>query len=110
MPISERAREAERLRALLAEQEASGRSVAAFSRERGLNPWCLYDLRRRQRRRESAKRRVGEPPAFVPVQLIGEPAATGALEVVLGHGRRIQVPCGFDERELRRLVEVLESC
>ena len=37
---------------LLAEQEASGLSVAAFARERGVPTWTLYDGRRRLRKRK----------------------------------------------------------
>lgn len=43
-------------------------------------------------------------PAFVPVHVL--PAAT-ALEIVLGGGRVVRVPSGFDAATLRQLLAVL---
>jgi hypothetical protein len=42
-------------------------------------------------------------PVFVPVRVV--PAA--ALEVVLGDGRVVRVPAGFDAATLRQLFAVL---
>jgi hypothetical protein len=49
---------------------------------------------------------VPAPAAFVEVAL-KKPAA--ALEVVLGHGRVLRVPAGFDAQALRELLRVLEE-
>ena len=45
-------------------------------------------------------------PAFVPVHVL--PAAT-ALEVVLGSGRVVRVPAGFDAATLRQLLAILDE-
>lgn len=98
---------------LLEALEASGSSIAAFARERGLAPWKLYEARRaaagaepRPRRR---RRRGG--PDFVPIQVVAEPAARSApLELVLGSGHRLLIPARFDEAALRRVLGVLRSC
>ena len=95
----------EGVRKLLAEQEASGLSVAAFARERGVSTWTLYDGRRRlQKRKARAKARD-----FVQVHVRSVQAAP-SIEVELEAGMRVRVPAGFDEDELRRLLGVLASC
>jgi transposase-like protein len=94
---------------LLAEQERSGLSVAAFARRRGLRGWVLYDWKRRLRSERKGAR--SEPtPSFAPVRLIAGPATSRSLEVALRSGIKLSIPAGFDEDELRRLVGVLESC
>jgi transposase-like protein len=95
-------------RRILAELEASGQSVASFARERGLPAWTLYEWRRRLASRKPVGA-AGEPD-FVRVVVTPQRPSTSALQVELGTGARIHVPPGFDEGELRRLVEVLSSC
>lgn len=92
-------------RGLVSEQIASGRSVAAFCRDRGLRDGQFYDWKKRVRESESAK--------FVPVEVAAveeqTPAAGGAIEVRLGRGRSIVVGPGFDAHHLRALLAVLEA-
>lgn len=91
---------------LLAEQEASGLSVAAFARERGVPTWTLYDGRRRLRKRKGRAKGADFVQVHVrPVQLPPSP-----IEVDLKTGIRVRVPAGFDADELRRLLGVLASC
>ena len=48
----------------------------------------------------------------MPVSILADAAtasADGALQVVLAHGRRIDIRAGFDGETLARLVQVLES-
>ena len=55
--------------------------------------------------------RDGEPaemPAFVPLGVATVPM-TSTLEVVLGCGRLVRVPAGFDAETLRQLLAVLEA-
>jgi hypothetical protein len=44
--------------------------------------------------------------------VVESPGGEAALEVVVGHGRRVRVHPGFDEATLARVVAVLErvSC
>ena len=97
----------------LAEQAASGLSVAEYAEEVGVSASTLYEWRRRLARREGEEQ-SRSPFGLVEVTIEGEQGAssreTGNLVVSLEGGRRIEVPRGFDGAELRRLVKVLESC
>ena len=100
-----------RWRALLAEQQASEQSVAAFCRERGLRDGPFYEWKKRLRPQET------EP--FVAVQIAaGEPAVPPlpvapvlnvSLEIRLRHGRSLLVGSDFDAGHLLRLLRVLEQ-
>ena len=98
-----------RMQALLAEQEASGLSIAEFARQRDLPRWVLYEWRRRLRRAVAPESRRGES-AFAEVRVVEEARAAAPLTVELTTGHRVQVPAGFDARDVRRLLEVLGSC
>jgi transposase-like protein len=94
-------------RDLVAEQEQSGLSVAAFCRDRELAQSQLTYWKRRVR--EAAK------APFVEVQLAepGEQArALGSttIEVRLKNGRSLMVAARFDARHLRALLAAVESC
>ena len=93
-------------RRLISQQIASGRTVAAFCRDRGLREWQFYDWKKRVRGAEAAK--------FVAVQVA--PPSEAALvasgktiEVRLPRGRTLVVEPGFDARHLRALLSVLEA-
>ena len=87
---------------LLKELEASGESLAAFARTRGVRSWKLYKARR--------KLRPSKPEVeLVPVRVVDEPRAE-AIGLVLAFGHRLEIPRNFDETLLRRLLEVLASC
>ncbi len=94
-------------RDLVAEQEQSGLSVAAFCRDRELAQSQLTYWKRRVR--EAAK------APFVEVQL-AEPRVQAwalgstAIEVRLKNGRSLMVAASFDARHLRALLAVVESC
>jgi hypothetical protein len=111
----------------------SKQGVRAYCLENGLSEPSFYAWRRiiEERNREAArssqlrsgrqpKASVGDaggdgrptdgspavPPAFVPVTITSSP---GCLEVVLGDGRMIRVPPGFDAATLRQLLAVLQE-
>jgi len=92
------------MRKLLAEQEASGLSTARFARERGVSSWALYKWRRRLRDED------GEVGQFIQLKVAvpAEHAPTLAISCLLCV--RVDVPRGFDEGDLRRLLGVLSSC
>ena len=99
-----------RWRALVREQESSGRSVQEFARERGLSAASLYWWRSHLRGRGRVG--VGEPRLAAVTLLHTEPssrASTGSsFEIVLRNGRRLVVPRDFDAVALRALVAELE--
>ena len=96
-----------RWRGLVSDQGASGRSVAAFCRERGLREWQFYEWKKRLRRS------VGSPFIAVEVRSPEAPrhaasAQIAGIELRHGHGWSLMVEAGFDADHLRRLLSVLE--
>ena len=94
-------------RALVGEQEQSGRSVASFCRERGLRSGQFFAWKKRLRDSEAAKFVAME---VTPVAGAGKPAwgmPGGAIEVRLGSGRSLVEERGFDAHHLRALLLVL---
>src|ERR1700735_1776892 len=98
-------------RDLVAEQERSGQSVAAFCRDRELAGSKFIYWKRRMREAGRA--------SFVEVQLAQpgvesrvQPRALGSttIEVRLKNGRSLVVAASFDARHLRALLAVVESC
>lgn len=116
-------------RRVLRHWRRNGQGVRSYCREHGLSEPSFYAWRRiiQQRDREAAGHRlqpgrrparesrasaaVGRGrgaglPAFVPLTLAPLPAC---LEVVLGDGRVVRVPVGFDAEALRQLLAVLHE-
>ena len=100
-----------RWRALIAEQQQSGQSVAAFCRERSLRDGQFYDWKKRLRQ-------AGAEP-FVAVELVASETGKAALpstaapsttiEIRLARGRSVLVGPDFEAAHLRRLLQVLEQ-
>ena len=98
-------------RVLVAEQEQSGQSVAAFCQNRELAQSQLTYWKRRLRETQGAP--------FVEVQL-AQPGAeprvkaralgSTTIEVRLKNGRSLMVAASFDARHLRALLAVADSC
>ena len=95
-------------RSLVAEQNASGQSIARFCIERGLSSWQFYAWKKRLREAEAAPFVALE---LAPVVERKWPAtmASRAIEVRLARGRSLVVEPGFDEHHLRALLSVLEG-
>jgi hypothetical protein len=91
---------------LASEQAVSGKSVAAFCRERGLPVWQFYEKKKRLCQPETA--------AFVAVRVSETEAASPTMVRMLGieirhrRGWSLIVDPGFDAAHLRRLLSVLE--
>lgn len=97
----------------------SGLGVRAFCAAESVTEPSFYGWRRELARRDrEASAPVG--PRFVPVHVRSDvdvaPAATDlasasppAIDVVLGNGRCLRVPAGFDPAMLRRLLAVAEE-
>ncbi len=96
----------ERWRDLVSEQVASGRSVAAFCRDRGLRGWQMYEWKKRLR--------ATEMTPFLAVEVAsaeGPTAESGkmsGIEIRHRRGWSVMVEPGFDAGHLRRLLAVLE--
>lgn len=90
-------------RTVLAAQEASGLSVAAFAAREGVDMQRLYFWRRRL---GSCAVERPEPPTFVEVR-----AASGRelVEIALRSGHVIRASESIDPSFLRRLVDALEQ-
>ncbi|MEZ6014596.1 MAG: hypothetical protein R3F49_05740 [Planctomycetota bacterium] len=98
-------------RAILPELEASGLSIQAFARERGLQTWALYKVARDARTVARPKRSsLAEVLVVPPPQRHRGSASSTTLEVTLSSGLAVRVPREFDDVTLRRLLGVLRSC
>ena len=94
---------------LLADQAASGLTMAAFARERGLTTWKLYTAARRKNGAKPRSKTCGSGAvAFAPVSVIGAPAPD--FELDLGPRGVLRIPSGFDATDLRQLLEALLAC
>jgi len=104
---------AEVMQELIERWERSGLSQRAFAEQEGVAYSQLLYWRRRLKRspgRKRAKRRA-EPAGLAPVRIIPDaPRTTGAFELRTSGGLAVSVPPGFDESELRRLLDVLIGC
>jgi hypothetical protein len=86
-------------------------SVRDFCGEHGLSEASFYAWRRilAERDRRTSGSAPPERPLFVPLTVLPSApvAVTPALELVLGSGRVVRVPPGFDAAALRQLLAVL---
>ena len=106
--MRERGVEAEaRWRGLVSEQAGSGKSVAAFCREREVPASQMFSWKKRFREMTAAR--------FVEVEVKPQrettPAVAGRgspIEIRLGGGRSLVVEPGFNANHLRALLEVLD--
>ena len=93
---------------LLTDLAASGKSTAAFARDRGIQPWKLYNA---LRSRAGRRKRSAVPSTLVPVTVTTPtPHVRATLELQLSGGHRLLIPSDFDESSLRRLMGVLAGC
>ncbi|HEY6925467.1 MAG TPA: hypothetical protein VI653_18460 [Steroidobacteraceae bacterium] len=96
-------------RQLLDRWQHSGLSVRAFCRRHQLSEATFYARRRSLGQQPSAG--ADEPLTFVPINVRHDtlPPAGPALELVLGNGRLLRIPQGFDLAALRHLLAALED-
>jgi hypothetical protein len=92
-------------RRMIDQWRRSGRSIAAFCRDEGLNQGTFYWWRWQLKRRDQPK------PAFLPVRVIADKPAMpgGGIEVVLADGRCLRVGAGFDPHTLMQVAGLLEE-
>jgi len=108
---------------------AGGQSVRAFCRAEGVRESAFYFWRRELTRRSqlgaghglqpqtsafrSSKRvppQPGPAPSFLPVHLAERSVAetVQCVEILLGQGRTVRVPAGFNRQALADVLAVLE--
>ena len=99
---------AARWHGLVSEQVESGKSVAAFCRERGVPASQMFSWKKRFREKDAP--RFVEVAVMPSLENTSMPATRGrAIEVWLKGGRSLLVEPGFDVSHLRILLGVLES-
>ena len=98
----------EKWRAIVSEQIASGQSVAAFCKERGVTSSQVFAWKKRLREAEKAQFVEVQIKPAEPLREIGIQQQAKAIEVRLCGGRSIAVEPGFDVDHLRALLAVLE--
>ena len=92
---------------LVAASVEPGAVVSALAREAGLHPSQLYKWRRQLCARPGAASR------FTPVQVIGEPAASGlpapvgVIEIELAGGTRVRITGAADAATVTAVVSAL---
>jgi len=99
------------IKSILGEFAASGQSVGAFARSRGLAVWRLrYALARRDGKRPTQAKR-STAPVLIPVRVVeGKSNPSSSLELLLVGGHRVRIEADFDAELLRRVVKALASC
>jgi hypothetical protein len=112
MPRGERDRAKERYwRTMVRQWRQSGRTARDFCAEHNLSEASFYAWRRTIAERDQEPTSAVSPALFVPVRLTAPtaPDQSATLEVVLGAGRVLRVPPGFDAATLRRLLGILQE-
>ena len=104
-------------RKIVSKQQKSGSSIRAFCQNEQINEPTFYAWRRelKLRDRESGSDDQPEPAkltsqsSFVPLTVIGNPAADSMLVIQLANGHQLKVPAGFDCQTLKDVIAVLEQ-
>ena len=92
-------------------QSSSGLSMAEFADEIGVSVATLYQWKRRLSPDDHAEFETPRSLGLVEVSLPGRPQTeSGPVVVRLSSGRYLEVPRRFDDDDLIRLVQLLESC
>lgn len=93
----------EHWRSVLAEQRASGVSVAEFCRRRSISTPSFYNWRRRL----EAEEHVVSP--FISVTLPTAHVASQSLELILSNGITLRIPAECDEAVVTRVLRSAAS-
>jgi len=104
---------AEQMREVFARLEQSGLSMRAFAQREGIAYSKMQYWRRRLAGRRKKATEGHKPVVLSPVRVVPDtpvPTERKGFEVWLANGVSLEVPPGFDEGELQRLVGVLAGC
>ncbi len=98
--------------AALEDQASSGLSMADYADELGVTPTTLYQWRRRLSADVAAEFETPGSLGLVEVSIEDRSPAKAVDPIVvrLGRGRCVELPRRFDDDDLIRLLEILESC
>jgi hypothetical protein len=97
-------------RELLPDLEASGLPVAEFARQRNVDRVPLYNARRASRVAASKTSRERFAKVTVLDRESAPEASSPSIVIELPNRLRLQVPFGFDDVSLRRVLEVVKTC
>jgi len=103
-----------RWRALVAEQDCSGLTIAAFCLNHELACSAFHYWKRELRTRDAQRRSARPTARFLPVVVTDVPSASSApsalpLELALPSGEVLRVPAGFDSATLAQVLAVLRG-
>jgi len=86
--------------------------MADYAVELGVAAATLYQWKRRLSADDLAEFETPRSLGLVEVSIEDPPlaVASGPIVVRLGRGRCVELPSRFDDEDLIRLIEVLESC
>jgi hypothetical protein len=98
--------------AALKDQVSSGLSVADYADQLGVTAATLYQWKRRLSADDAAEFETPRSLGLVEVALDSLPPTrpTDPIVVRLGRDRYVELPSRFDDEDLIRLIEILESC
>jgi transposase len=100
----------QRWRHLIDQWQRSGLSVRAFCQRQHVTVPSFYAWRRTLRQRDGSACPVTPPITFLPVHVRPDDGeAPPPLELVLANGRRLRIPPGYDDTQLRQLLRILED-
>jgi hypothetical protein len=91
----------------LQRQEASGQTARAYCRRHGLAETAFRYWRRTIADRDREARRSAPVAAFVPVTVVGPPAAGSPIDIRLAGGHRVRVRAGCDRDLLAAVLGLL---
>ena len=105
------------MRALFARWKNSNLSLMAFGKVEGVSYSKLLYWRDKlgdEARKEPRRTNTGGPSSFAPLRIVPDTtpieSQSDKFEIWLVNGISLDVAPGFDEHEVRRLVEVLLAC
>ena len=99
----------------IARWKSSGLSLLAYAKQSTVSYQRLLYWRSKLNGDHKVKAKsTGSTAKLVPVRVVADATLTAAVqepfEVWLANGVALNVTAGFDERELRRLIDVLSAC
>ncbi len=107
------------MEAVISRWEGTGLSLRRYGAQNGISYSRLVYWRRKlrggtARRKKAASKGTNASAELVPVRVVpdGKPSSPSPAQFTawLANGVSIDVPAGFDEKELRSLVDILTSC
>ena len=106
-----RTRTVKEMRKVIADQEASGKTLKDFCKDTGIGIWILSYWRKRLKSLD----RETSSPSFAEVKITSKPPEKRTshrteFKVQIGDTFEVSVPSSFDGPSLKSLVEVLKSC